>query len=545
MALVTFNKKDLESLIGKKLSESDYKDRLIMMGVPLERYTDTEVDFEIFPNRPDMLSVEGFARAAQGFLGIKTKSPEYEVKRGNFVVNVDQKLLGLRGCAGFAVVKDLKFTGESIAAFMQLQEKLATTIGRKRKKASIGTYDLSDLRFPVKLTTISKITKFIPLGGTQEQTAEQVLKTHPKGQEYGHLIEKWLEYPAYLDGRGRVMSLLPVINSEFSKITTSTKNMLIEVTGTDWKAVREMLNIIVCALAERGAKIYEVKTVYPSEKVIRMPDLRPRKMKFDINYANKLLDLDLKPNEVKERLLRMRFDFAGNDVLVPAYRTDIMHPLDLVEDVAIAHGYEKFEPRIPQIPTIAKPNEKEEFANLLRNIMSGLGFQEIVTFILTNEGEEFDKTKRQRLEHVEIQNPKTIDYTMARTSLIPSILRAFAQNQSNEMPHKMFEVGTVVHLDKYYETGAKNITKLIAGISHASAGYSEIKSMLEAFCRNIGTEVSFAETEDGAFIEGRVAEIKAKGEKVGIIGEIHPEVLLNFNIEYPVALFQLNIEKLK
>ncbi len=545
MALVTFNKKDLESLIGKKLTESDYKDKLIMMGVPLERYTETEIDFEIFPNRPDMLSVEGFARAAQGFLGVKTKSPEYEVKKGNFVVNVDQQLLGLRGCAGFAVVKDLKFTNESIAAFMQLQEKLATTIGRKRKKASIGTYDLSDLRFPVKLTTISKITKFIPLGGTQEITAEEVLKIHPKGQEYGHLIEKWLEYPAYVDAKGRVMSLLPIINSEFCKITTNTRNMLLEVTGNDWKAVREMLNIIVCALADRGAKIYEVKTVYPSAKVIRMPDLRMRRVKFDVNYANKLLDLDLKPAEAKERLLRMRFDFAGNDILIPPYRTDIMHPLDLVEDIAIAHGYEKFEPRIPQIPTIAKPNEKEEFANLLRNIMSGLGFQEVVTFVLTNEREEFDNARRNRIEHVEIQNPKTIDYTIARTSLISSALRVFSQNQPNEMPHKIFEIGLAAKIDRHTETAAQNVSKLMAGISHASAGYSEIKAVLEAFLRNIGLKAEFSESKDTVFIEGRAADIKVKGEKIGVIGEIHPEVLGNFNIEYPVALFELDIGKLK
>lgn len=545
MALVTFNKKDLEFLIGKKLSESDYKDKLIMMGVPLERYTDEEVDFEVFPNRPDMLSVEGFARAAAGFLGLKTRPPEYDVKKSNFVANVDKQLLGLRGCAGFAVIKDLKFTDESIAAFMQLQEKLSTTIGRKRKKASIGTYDLTDLRFPIKLTTISKIAKFVPLGYTTEMSAERVVKEHPKGQEYGHLIEKWLEYPAYLDAKNRVMSLLPIINSEFSKITPQTKNMLVEVTGTDWKAVREMLNIIVCALADRGAKIYEVRTVYPSNKVIRMPDLRPRRVKFDIDYANKLLDLDLKPPEVKERLLKMGFSFAGNDILVPPYRTDIMHPLDLVEDIAIAHGYEKFEPRIPQIPTIARPNDREEWANLLRSIMIGLGFQEIVTFVLSNEKDEFEKIRRQPIEHVQIQNPKTVDYTIARTSLIPSALRAFAQNQSREMPHRIFEIGNTIQIDKHSETGARDVPKLIAGLSHASAGYSEIKAALGAFFRNIGKKFEIAETSDAAFIEGRIAEIRIGGERAGVIGEIHPEVLGNFNIEYPIALFELSVDKIK
>src|SRR3989344_9162187 len=183
------------------------------------------------------------------------------------------------------------------------------------------------------------------------------------------------------------MSLLPITNAEFAKITPKTKDMLIEVTGIEWKSVMEMLNIVACALADRGARIFEVKTVYRTKKTVRAPDLRPRRMKLDINYANELLDLDLKPKEVKEILEKMRFGVVGNDVLIPAYRTDVMHPIDLVEDIAIGHGYERFEPRIPKIPTLAVPLEGREFANKLREVMVGLGYQEAVTFVLTNEKE--------------------------------------------------------------------------------------------------------------------------------------------------------------
>ncbi len=545
MALVTFNKKDLESLIGKKLSESDYKDKLIMMGVPLERYTEEEVDFEVFPNRPDLLSVEGFARAAAGFLEVKTGLPQFEVRKSNFTVNVDKRLMGLRGCAAFAVVKDLKFTDESIKAFMQLQEKLATTIGRKRKKVGLGAYDLSELRFPIKLVPLPKSTKFIPLGFSEEITFEQTIEQHPKGKDHGELLKNWVEYPAYVDAKNRVMCLIPITQGEFSKITQKTKDIFIEVTGTDWKAVLEILNVLVTALADRGGRVYEVKTIYPPKKSVTAPNLRPHRMKFDANYANELLDLDLKPREVKEILEKMRFGMLGNDVLVPAYRTDIMHPIDLVEDIAIGHGYEKFEPRVPKIPTIAKPQESEEVLEKLRAIVSGLGFQEVVTFILTNEGNEFDKVKKQRIEHVEILNPKTIDYTMSRVSLIPSLLGVFAQNQSSEHPQKVFEIGQALKVEKFAETGAMNVLKLCAGISHSNAGFVEIKSNLDAFFRNIGKSFELKEIEDEAFISGRAAAIIVNGNEIGVIGEIHPEVLTNFGIEYPVALFELNVEKLK
>lgn len=544
MAIVTFNRKDLESLIGKKLSDSDYKDKIIMLGVPLERLTEQEVDYEIFPNRPDLLSVEGFARAVAGFFGIKTGLPQYEVKRSNFVVNIDKRLLGLRGCVGCAVVKGVKFTDESIAAFMQLQDKLATTIGRKRKKVGLGTYDLDELRFPISYTVAPKMLQFKPLGMDKEMQLDQVVAEHPKGKEFRHLLQNWIEYPIYMDAKKRIMGLVPLTGAEFAKITPKTRNMFIEVTGTEWKAVMEILNIIVTALADRGAQIYEITSAYPQKKV-RLPDLRPRRMKIDINYANELLDLDLKQNEVKEALMKMRFGFIGNDALIPAYRTDIMHQIDLVEEIAISHGYEKFEPRIPKIPTIAKPNENEEHANALRSIMIGLGMQEAVTFVLTNENDEFAKAGKQATERVEIKNPKTADYTMARVSLLPSLLKVFSQNQSSEMPHRIFEIGNAVHIRSGAETGAANVLKLAAGISHSEANYSEMKSILEALFRNLGKKFEISEIKDETFIEGRAAEILINGEKAGIIGEVHPEVLNNFKIEYPVVLFELDAEKLK
>ncbi len=546
MALVTFNRKDLENLIGKKLSDSDYADKLVMLGVPLEGITENEVDFEIFPNRPDLLSVEGFARAVQGFLGIKNGLLQYEVKKSNFVVYVDKRLIGLRGCAAFAVAKDLKFTDESVAAFMQLQDKLATTIGRKRKKVALGTYDLDQLRFPINYTVAPpKYTKFVPLGFTEQLTLGQIINEHPKGKEFGHLLEGWIEFPVYIDGRKRILGVPPITGAEFAKITPKTKNIFIEVTGTDWKAVMEILNIIVTALSDRGARIFEVKTVYPTKKIIRAPDLRPRRMRIDINYVNELLDLDLKPKELKEILEKMRFGMLGNDVLIPAYRTDIMHPIDLVEDIAIGHGYEKFEPRLPKIATIAKPNEKEEFADRIREIALGLGFQEVVTFVLSNEQNEFEKIKKERVEHIEILNPKTVDYTMTRISLIPSLLNVFAQNQSNEFPQKIFELGNSVRVDKNLETGAKEVLKICAGISYSNAGFTEMKSNLEGFFRNIGKNFELNEIEDETFISGRAASILIDGKAIGVIGEIHPEVLGNFNIEYPVVLFELNVEKLK
>ncbi len=541
MAIVNFNRKDLESLIGEKIGEKKYREVLPMLGTPLESISEEEVSFEIFPNRPDLLSVEGFARAVQGFLGLKSGLQKYNVRKSNYQVKIDRSLQGIRGCAAFAVIKNIKFTDEFVAEFMQLQEKLAVTIGRRRKKCSIGTYDLREITFPVRLTTKPGNFKFRPLGFAEELTIKEILEKHPKGQEYGHLLKGWNRYPVYVDAKNNVLSLLPITNAEFSKIRPDTKEMLIEVTGTDWKPVFEMLNIVVTAFADRGCEIYEVRTGYDG-KTVTAPNLKPWKIKIDTGYVNKLLDLDLKQNDIKKLLEKMRFGVSGNSVYVPPYRTDIMHPIDLVEDIAIAHGYEKFEPRIPRIATIAKPNPNEELENEIREIMIGLGFQEVINFILTNQRKQFDFAKRKKSSFVKIKNPKTEDYTMARDSIFPEILEVFSQNASSEMPQKIFEVGITLQVDKNAETGALNKRKLSAGILHNSANYSEMKSYLDAFFRSLGISFKIKESREQAFIEGRAVDIFVNGKKIGILGEVSPEVLNNFEIEYPAVLFEIDID---
>jgi len=553
MANVTFLRSDFEKLVGRKLTEKDYRERLEMLGTPLDAITDEEVTFEVFPNRPDLLSIEGFARAVRGFLGIETGLKNYNTKKSKYEVIVDKALIekkgdAWRGCAAFAVVKGYTFTDETVSSFMQLQEKLALTIGRRRRKCSVGTYDLRDINWPIHYKDVGLDHKFVPLGFNEEMTVKKCLEKHPRCLEYKHLTESWISYPAYIDNKNNTLSLLPFTNAEFSKIREDTSDMFIEVTGTEFKACEEMLNVITTALADRGAEIHEVTAVYPQDigrgKRFTTPQLKPLEMPLDLNYVNRLLDLDFKPPEVKKELEKMRFGMNGDKVLIPAYRTDIMHNIDLVEDIAIAHGYEKFEPRIPKIATIGQPNPAENFSNHLRTAMIGLGFQEVVNFVLSNEERDYVATNRGPEPHIEIWNPKTADYTMARTSIAPSLLHTLSLNASSEMPHKIFEVGLTVQLDPKAETGARNERRIAAAISHSSANYSEMKAFTETVLSQLGKKYEFEESKDSMFIPGRAVLIRIDGKKVGVMGEVSPKVLSNFKIEYPVTLFELEAGKL-
>jgi len=553
MANVTFSRPDFEKLVGKKLADKDYT-QIEMMGTPLDSLTDTKIIFEVFPNRPDLISIEGFARAVRGFLGIEVGLKNYDVKKSKYEVIIDKSIVAKegtdewRGCTAFAVVKGFKFNNDSITAFMQLQDKLGITIGRRRRKCSIGTYDLRDINWPIHYKDVPTSHKFVPLGFNDEMTVKECLEKHPKCLEYKHLTDSWKSYPIYIDNKQNTLCLMPFTNSEFSKIREDTEDMFIEVTGNDFKACEEMLNIIVTACADRGAEIYEVTAVYPKDvgrgKRFTTPQLKPKEMQIDIDYANKLLDLDMKLPEIKIELEKMRFGMSGDKVLIPSYRTDIMHNIDLVEDIAIAHGYEKFEPRIPKIPTIGKPNPAENFSNHLRIGMVGLGFQEVVNFVLSNEDRDYVDTRRGPDPHIEIWNPKTSDYTMARTTIAPSLLHTLSLNASSEMPHKIFEIGLTVQLDSKAETGARNERRIASAVSHSGANYSEIKAYLEAFLTQLGKKFEFQESHDMIFIPGRAVVIHVDGKKVGVMGEVHPEVLSKFKIEYPVTLFEMSVDGL-
>ena len=543
MAVVRFSRKDLENLVGRKITDNEYHELVPMLGTPVESYDKNYVEFEIFPNRPDLLAIEGMARALQGFLGVRKGPINYDVRKSNYKVIIDKSVKD-RKFAAFAVVKGMKFDEELIAEFMQLQEKLSVTIGRKRKKASIGSYDISDVEWPVKYTTKNKSHKFVPLAFESERTIEKILNEHPKAIEYSHLMQGLTSYGVYEDAKGRTMSLLPITNAEFSKIDIGTKDILIEVTGNEMKAVEEMLNVVATALHDRGLELYEVTAEYPGGPK-KFPNLKGREMALDINYANKLLDLNMKSSEIKGALEKMRYGVSGDKITIPAYRTDIMHQIDLVEDIAISHGYWRFEPRIPDIPSVAKPDPAVDRMLFLARALAGLRLQEVKNFILSNTEREFGMLRRKKENCVEIENPKTSDYTCLRASLAPGLLWTLSTNASSEMPHRIFEAGAVAKLDKSSETGAVNENRIAAALSHAGAGFSEIKSLFEAFMRSTGTPFALKESKDPLFIEGRAAEVIANGKAIGAFGEVHPEVLDNFGIGVGVTLFEIKVEGLE
>jgi len=549
MPVITIDKNDFCKLVGKDLSMKEIEDRLPMLGMSWEGTEKDEFSVEVNPNRPDMLSVEGLARAFSSFMNIKTGLRTYKAIKSIYIVRVDQSTKKVRPYIVCAAVTGIKMTDEFIKSLMQMQEKLHVTHARKRRKAAIGVHDLDKVKFPLLYTTKDPSFKFIPLGEQKELTLDNILRHTSKGKDYGWVLKKFDKYPLLMDADNKVMAMPPIINSIHTMVEEKTKNLFVDITGTDEKTINEVLNIVVTSLAERGGKIQLVKIKYPERK-IDTPNLETRMMNLEPAYVNKLLGLNLTPYEMIEYLQSMGYEAVevskGNlQVIIPCYRTDIMHAMDLVEDIAIAYGYDRLEPEIPDISTIGEENELETFTKTLRNFLVGYGLQEVVTFMLTNKENLYKKMRMEEQDVIETANPKTEEYSIVRNWLLPSLMEVLWRNRHREYPQNIFEVGDVIELAPLSETGAKTMRRLGIVLCHSKANFSEMKSLVESILSNLGIkDYKLEESKLPCFIHGRAAKIVIKKRDLGRFGEIHPECISNWELEMPAAGCEICVDLL-
>jgi phenylalanyl-tRNA synthetase beta chain len=539
MPLITIDKEDLLDLLGQSIPDDVLAHNISMMGTDLRQVGDT-IEVEIFPDRPDMLSTEGFALALEGYLKIKTGLPDLKVYNEGHTARIDKKVEKVRPYAVCAIVKDVTLSDGAVKSLMQVQEKLHITHGRNRKKVAIGVHDLEKIEFPVTYTTKPLDFSFVPLEWYTELTLKDILEKHKKGIAYAHLLEGYSEYPLWIDKRGTVLSMPPVINSEDTKVEPRTQDLFLDVTGYSRKALEQALNILVCSLARRGGHICSVAVTDRGTEFL-YPDLIPQEMEMDLEYANRWLGLDLTKDHAQELLERMRYELIDNTVRIPPYRADILHPTDIIEDIAKAYGLDNIEPEIPEISTIGEEDPLEVFSRRIAHLMAGFGLLEVKNYYLTS-GEFFEKTKT--LENVvTVENAVTAEYSILRSWLFPEMLFTLQSNKQYEYPQDIYEVGEVIKPDrKAFEKTVEEI-HLAACICHPQASFTEIKEILKALALNLGRKLQLEPQDHPAFIKGRCGSI-IMGDDVGIIGELHPEVLIGFDLEIPVACFELDLGRI-
>ncbi|MHA3963558.1 MAG: phenylalanine--tRNA ligase subunit beta [Candidatus Thorarchaeota archaeon SMTZ1-45] len=543
---------DLLSLIGKKLTLKQLEDTLFLVKAEVEKVDGNIIEIEVNPDRQDMLSAEGIARAVRSFLCIETGLKKYPVKKSGRQVIVKPGLSKIRPFICCSILRGVPSDDELIKEYMHLQDALTSTHGRNRNKASIGLYVYNDLNFPVfyGLQKPEKI-RFVPLGHEVEMDGPTIMTEHEKGIEFGSIIQRHKRWPLLFDSNNQVLSLPPIINSNsLGRITTETKNIFVEVTGTHLPTVHQALNIITASLAERGGKIESVTVVYPNGTIDETPNFNPEVMKIPINDINSLIGLNMTEKQIVQALERMGYGakLTQTDqvqVMIPKFRMDILHPVDIIEDVAIGYGFDRLEPRMPQTMTTGKLNHVTRIKNKVRDLMVGMGYQEIMNYIMSSPELLNDKMLRKR-PLVTTGNPKSRNYSVLRNSLLPVVLEFASQNQHTDYPQKIYEVGDVAIPDDTQETCVDQVTSVCGLVTDVKVNITNLMTEIGFLLRNLGLDERFTfESEDSSdFIEGRSACIKIDGEVCGSFGEISPMILSNFGIGYPVIAFELIMHRI-
>ncbi|MDD5419981.1 MAG: phenylalanine--tRNA ligase subunit beta, partial [Methanomicrobiaceae archaeon] len=533
MPIITLPYTYLERLVGA--DRAAILDRLPMFGSDIERIEDDHADVEFFPVRPDLFSVEGVARAMRGFLGIETGLPVYEVRQSGIGFSVDPALASIRPFLGSAVIRNVSLDGAGIESLMGLQEALHWAVGRGRGKVAIGVHDLDTVTPPFRYLASPRERSFVPLDYSEEMTMEEILEQHPKGRDYAHLVRDFPRFPLIVDADDRVLSFPPIINGELTRVTGETRNILLDTTGTDQKAVQIAVNILCTALAEAGAEIESV-TIDGQD----VPSLAPMERYVSVQECSDLLGVELTPDAIADLLQRMRFgaEPAGSElvrVLVPCYRADIMHDWDVFEDVAIAFGYDRIGADLPRTFTIGAGHPVSHITAAVRSIFVGLGYLEMIPFTLTNERVLFERMQRPPSPSaLRVLYPISEEQTVVRTDILPLLLEALQANKHRELPQRLFAAGDVV-------LGTGTYQKAAAVSIHPGADFSEAYACADALCRELGLTYRAAGSDDPAFLDGRRGACVVDERPVGVFGEVHPDVLLAFDLEHPVAALELDL----
>ncbi|MCQ8894370.1 MAG: phenylalanine--tRNA ligase subunit beta [Methanolinea sp.] len=533
MPVIRLSYRYLEKMVGA--DRETILAHLPMIGSDIERIEEDHVDVEFFPCRPDLFSVEGVARAMRGFLGRETGLPRYSVMPSGIRFSVDPGLATIRPFLGSAVIRNVSLDEESILSLMGLQEALHWAVGRGRSKVAIGIHDLDAVIPPFHYIAAEKSRAFVPLDFDREMTLDEILDEHPKGRTYAHIVRDFPRYPLIVDARDRVLSFPPIINGELTRVTEGTKNILLDTTGTDERAVATAVDIICTAFADTGAAVQSV-TIGERE----CPSLAPSERIVSSDDASALLGVSLDPKDLSLLLERMRYgaEPAGPSevrVLVPCYRADIMHDWDIFEDAAIAYGYGNFDAEMPQTYTTGAPHPVMAIYAIAREIFTGLGFQEVLPFTLTNERVLAAKMQRPLKDSVlRVMHPISEEQTVVRTDLLPLLLEMCQLNRHRELPQRLFAVGDVVE-------GIQTLPRAACVSIHATADFSEAYAVADALARELAVAVSVEESKDPAFIPGRRGTLVCAGREVGVFGEVHPAVLNAWELEHPVAAVEVDL----
>ncbi|KAK6115526.1 hypothetical protein DH2020_007795 [Rehmannia glutinosa] len=481
MPTVSVGRDRLFQALGRTYTKEEFEDLCFKFGIELDDMTtekaiirkekhleeeeppeDEEVIYkiEVPANRYDLLCLEGLVQALRIFNGLDS-IPTYNVA---------------------------SISKESMSK-MHVKAEVCIAETKRRTLVAIGTHDLDTIE--ALLNIINSILMYCAelvesaISLTKNFRADELMefyKSDMKLKKFLHIIENSPVFPVIYDRNRTVLSLPPIINGAHSAISLKTKNVFLECTATDLTKANIVLNTMVTMFSvycERKFEVEPVEVIYSDGKSYISPDLSLYQMVVPLSYITSAVGVSLPAHEVACLLNKMQL-YAKHSVseknetsftiYVPPTRSDILHPCDVAEDVAIAYGYNE----IPKakLPSL-KPQSLNQFSDLIRAEIAMVGYTEVLTWILCSYKENFTMLNRKDDKSTAAinGNPRSADFEVVRTSLMPGILKTVGHNKDHPKPIKIFEVGDVVLLDETKDVGASNHRHLGALYCGATSGF--------------------------------------------------------------------------
>ncbi len=561
MPKIDVNEELFFKTLGRRYEEEELKALLVTAKAELDDWPKGQNTLRIElndTNRPDLWSTLGLARQLSIYITgtipnypffSRAGSPQPAEQRK---VIVDKGLEEIRPYIGSFVAEGKEVTDALLREIIQSQEKLCGNFGRKRKTIAMGVSRADLVTWPVSYSAADPdATKFIPLDFEKPLTMRQILSEHPKGREYGSIVAPFKRFPLLQDAKHQVLTFPPVINSALiGGVKPGDTRLFVDLTGPDLDIILIAVAISACDFADMGFKIRPVAVEYPFDtpygRTIVTPYYFQKDTTLNVAEAGRRLGEELSPQEAAAGIRKMgssvRVNGADLTVTPPEYRNDFLHPVDAIEEIMIGRGMDSFAPVMPRDFTVGRVSEAEEYHRRVREIMIGLGYQEMIFGCLGSRRDLVERMGTDGSDAIEIANPMTESFNMVRNSILPNLLASEAASAHATYPHRIFEIGKTVVKDPSDNSGTRTDNTLAFLLADREAGFNEVDAHALALFYYLSLEPKLAPLDDVRFLPGRSASLSVRGRPVGIMGEIHPQVLSNWGIETPCAAVELRLD---
>ncbi|HUZ79802.1 MAG TPA: hypothetical protein VMV28_04205 [Thermoplasmata archaeon] len=549
----TLSRSRIVELLPRKPTEAELEEILFRSKAEIESRDGDALTVSVTPDRLDLLSEGGLALHVAGATGAAAGLPPLSIARRSpaLRIEVDGSVRRLRPWIAGVLVTAPATSGldaGTLAEAIRFQEVLHASVGRDRAAASLGIYPADGISGPIRyaMEPISQVS-FVPLDGESPVDAATFFRSHPLAARYGAFGRDGDRCLTMRDANGTILSLPPVLNARGAgEARAGDRTLLLEATGTRARSVQESLSLLLLVFAARGFAVSAVATRGPGTyRLDGRTIYHPRALSLPRDLLDAVLGTPLPARDVVrfagQARMSARAAPGGWRVQAAPWRSDLLGPIDAVEEVVLARGVGPADALVPPSRTLGGRRPEVHFRRKFLPLLLGLGYQPLYHPVLTSRS-SIDRLPG--LHAIRLSNAPSAEFGSLRPSLLVSLLQALGANVRYGYPQRICELGPVLEPDARAEAGARTAYHVAAVLAADGAGFATAAALGEYLLRSIDVVGVRESAELPGTIPGRAAEIHVAGGVVAQMGELHPRILEELRVVVPAAWIELDLTAL-